>query len=55
MTINDYVAYIKLMLTGSVLTLEVTDDTLKEVVKAALREVNRYIDQTKFMTIPYAK
>ena len=55
MTINDYVAYIKLMLTGSVLTLEVTDDTLKEVVKAGLREVNRYIDQTKFMTIPFAR
>lgn len=55
MTEAEYIAHIKLMLTGSVLHLELSDDTLKAILQTAVREVQRYIDQTKLMTIPYAR
>ena len=55
MTMEDYIKEIRLALTGNVLELEVDDDTLAQLVNKALRELQRYIDSTKFMTIPFAR
>ena len=55
MTIDDILSEIKLEITGGVLKLEIPDETLKAVVYKALREVQRYIDETRIMTIPYSK
>lgn len=54
MTMEEYLAEVKLELTGNVLELELDDATLTQLVNKALREVQRYIDSTKLMTIPYA-
>lgn len=55
MTMQEYIDNIKLELTGNILELEVEDETLAKVVERSLREVQRYIDSTEFMTIPYAR
>lgn len=54
MKLQDYVEYIKLMLTGGVLELEITDDKIAKVVKESLNSIQRYIDTTTLITIPYA-
>lgn len=54
MELKDYINDIKLELTGGILQLEVDDKTLAKVVHKALKEVQRYSDETRFMTIPYA-
>ena len=53
MTLEEYVDNIKLELTGGVLELEISDDVIAKTVEKALREVQRYIDTTKFVTVPY--
>ena len=53
MDLQGYIDNIKLQLTGGVLDLELTDETLAQLVNAALREVQRYIASTKIITIPY--
>ena len=53
MTIVDIIEEIKLELTGGVLELEIEDVTIELVVKKALRELQRYWDETSFLTIPY--
>lgn len=40
---------------GGVLEIELDDTALDKVLDAALREVQRYIDTTKIITIPYSK
>lgn len=55
MEMIDYVNEIKLELTGNLLALEITDDTLELVVKKAFREVQRFIDTTKLITVPYSQ
>lgn len=50
-----YIEYIKLMLTGGVLRLEVGDDILGKYVDAALVELQRYIDESRYVTVPFAK
>lgn len=54
MTLNDYISEIKLELTGNVLNLEISDETLGQVVNKAFREVQRYIDETRLVTVPFA-
>lgn len=44
-----------LKLTGDVTDLELSDSSLTKIVDSALREIQRYIDTPKFVTIPYAK
>lgn len=44
---------IKLNLTGGVLDLELSDEILDRLIDSALREIQRYIDTTKIVTIPY--
>ena len=51
---QEFIENIKLELTGGILTLELPDETLKKVLDRTLQEVQRFIDVTEFMTIPYA-
>ncbi len=53
MNISAYRDEIKLKLTGQVLELEISDATIDLALSAALREIQRYIDTTKLLTIPY--
>lgn len=43
-----------LKLTGDVTSLELTDATLTKIVNSSLREIQRYIDTFKMVTIPYS-
>ena len=43
-----------LKLTGNVTSMELSDVTLTQVINSALREVQRYIDTLKMITIPYS-
>ena len=54
-TKEDYISYIKLMLTGNFLELEIPDEVIGKVVDEALHELQRYIDETKLVTVPWAK
>ena len=54
MTLQEYIEAIKLELTGGILELEVSDEILGKIVNKAFKEVQRYIDTTNFITIPYA-
>lgn len=54
MTLEQYIEAIKLELTGGILELEIPDEILGKVVNKAFKEIQRYIDTTNFITIPYA-
>lgn len=54
MILQDYVEYIKLMITGGLLDLEIGDDILGKIINSSLKEIQRYIDTTTLITIPYA-
>ena len=43
-----------LKLTGDVVSMELSDATLTKIVNSSLREVQRYIDTFKMITIPYS-
>lgn len=55
MTLQEYVEEIKLKLTGGVLELEIPDETIAKVVNNSLKEIQRYIDTVKIITVPFAK
>lgn len=55
MTLTEYIDEIKLELTGGLLNLEMPDETIGKFVEKALRELNRYIDTTNFITIPFSR
>ena len=44
-----------LKLTGDVVSFELSDSSLTKVINSALREVQRYIDSFRFVTVPYSK
>jgi hypothetical protein len=54
MKLDDVLEEIKMELTGQVLEMEINDETLVTVVKKALRELTRYWDESKILTVPYA-
>ena len=54
MKLEDILDEIKIELTGYILDMEITDETLVSVVKKALRELTRYWDETKMLTLPFA-
>ena len=54
MTMENYISEIKLQLTGGVLQLEIDDASLVNLVNSCLTEVQRYIDITELITIPFA-
>lgn len=53
MTIDDYRNEIKLKLTGNTLELEIADKDIDEIIYSSIREIQRYIDLSKIITIPY--
>jgi hypothetical protein len=55
MTITDIIEEIKLELTGGILELEIDDNALESVIKKALRELERYWDETTLITVPAAQ
>lgn len=54
MKLQDIIDEIKLELTGYVLEMEIEDATIKQVVNKALRELERYWDETTMITVPWA-
>lgn len=46
---------IRFRITGGVLKLEIDDAGLNKVIDMALRELQRYIDTSKFILLPYSK
>lgn len=54
MKMESYVEEIKLQLTGGLLDLEVDDSKIAQVVNSALREIQRYVDLTRIITVPFA-
>lgn len=55
MTRQDYIDYITLQVTGGLLELEIDDTVIGKFVDAALVELRRYIDETKLITVPFAR
>lgn len=55
MKLQNYIDEIKLAVTGGLLELEIPDSTIAQIVNKSLREVQRYIDIPKLITVPYAK
>lgn len=55
MKISAYRDEIKIQLTGGVVDLELNNATLDKLINSAFREVQRYINTVKIMTIPYAR
>ena len=54
MKLEEILDEIKLELTGYILEMEINDETLVSVVKKALRELERFWDETTMITIPGA-
>lgn len=54
MKLEDVLDEVKLELTGHILEMEVNDETLVSVVKKALRELERFWDETTMITVPFA-
>ena len=54
MELQEYIDDIKLELTGGILELEIDDTIIGKIVNKALKELQRYIDTTKIITVPFA-
>lgn len=52
---QDYIDYIKLMTTGDILDSDLPDESIGKYVDAALIQIQQYIDETKLITVPFAK
>lgn len=53
-TKEQYVEYIKQQLTAGILELEISDEIIGKFVDNALQELQRYIDETRYVTVPFA-
>jgi len=53
MDIGAYREEIKLLLTGDLLEIELSDSTIDKIINSALREIQRYLCSTKMITIPF--
>ena len=54
-TRQQYIDYIKLMTTGDLLESDLPDESIGKYVDAALVQIQQYIDETKLITVPFAK
>lgn len=54
MKLEEIIDEIRLELTGYVLDMEINDETLVSVIKKALRELERFFDESTLLTVPYA-
>lgn len=50
-----YIDQIKFEITGGVLESELDDEGYKRIIDMTLQEVNRYYDETRFITVPASK
>ena len=48
-----YINEVKLKLTGGLLDIEIDGNVIGQLIDSAFREIQRYIDTTKIITIPY--
>lgn len=55
MDMQAYISEIKLKLGGSILNLELTDAQFESIVNSALREIQRYINTTRIITVDMPK
>lgn len=53
MTLEELIEDVKLEITGGLTHLELSDDKLAKIIERALKEVNRYIDTTKLVSVPF--
>lgn len=54
MKLEEVIDEIKLELTGYILDMEINDETLVQTVKKALRELERYYDESTMISVPFA-
>lgn len=54
MTLQDIIEEIKLELSGNLLEMEIEDSTIESVIKKAMRELERYWDETTLVTVPFS-
>ena len=54
MKLEEIIDEIRLELTGYILDMEITDETIVSVIKKGLRELTRFIDESHMVTCPYA-
>ena len=54
MKLEEIIDEIKLELTGYILDMEITDETIVQVITKALRELERYFDETTMISVPFA-
>ena len=54
MKLEEIIDEVKLELTGYILDMEITDETLVQVVKKALRELERFFDESTMISVPFA-
>lgn len=54
MKLEEIIDEIKLELTGYILDMEITDETLVQVINKALRELERYFDESTMISVPFA-
>lgn len=50
-----YIDEIRFKLTGGVLNLELDDKALNQLLDSSFREIQRYIDLTSFVTVPFER
>lgn len=55
MDIQAYRDEIKLRLSGNLLNIEIEDSAIDGCINSAFRQVQRYMDSTKIITIPYSR
>ncbi len=53
MKMQEIIDEIKLELTGYTTELEIDDAVLKSIINKSLRELERYWDESKFVTVPF--
>jgi hypothetical protein len=54
MKLEEVIDEVKIELTGYILDMEITDETLVSVIKKALRELTRYWDESHMISCPFA-
>lgn len=55
MTLQEYIDDIRLELTGYKIGSDLEDDDIARIVNKSLREIQRYIDTPRYVTIPYSQ
>ena len=55
MELSEYISEIKLELTGGQLELEIGDDIIAKVVLKSLKEIQRYLDESRFIEVPFSR